>query len=145
MWKRVQIHIASCGRSSTTQQSDEPVHKDIFPTIHQGRKYRIVVVPAPTATQEVGIFHRFVCIEGAAEGVYAHLLQAFDKRIHIIGVESRVESTHTVDISGERMVLYATRIAEFGFELMRAAEPIDGCYSGENLHCGGRTHELAFV
>jgi len=65
--------------------------------------------------------------------------------MHIIGVKTRVEAAHTVNIAHKRAAVYTAGIAEIGLEAVASTQFIECCYGGNDLHCRRRTHQLALI
>ena len=111
----------------------------------QGREHRIVVVPAPSLTCQVGVFHRLVCIDIASNGVHSHLAHALHEGSHVVVIEARIEASDAIDVAMERTVTNLAGIAKLGLELIAAAKLVDGSNGCQHLHGGGRTEELALA
>ena len=127
------------------QLAKESIHKQVFPSEHQWREHRVVIIPAPSLAQEVVVLHRAVGIDAALDAIHTQFLQAGDERRHVVGVESRVHAAHAVDVAIEHAVLHRARIFEGGLKLIRAAQLIQCGNRRHEFHGAGRSHQLAFT
>ena len=116
------------------QVAHKALYERVFPTDEQRREHGVVVVPAPSGAELVGVFHRLVGVDIAANGVDAHLVDCFDEGAHVVGVEARVEAAYAVDVARKRAVAHFAGIAQLGLELIAAAQTVDGCYRRDEFH-----------
>ena len=131
--------------SVVNELADEAIDKLRVATDGQWRQRRIVVVPTPSLTQEVGILHAAVCHDAAADRVYAHAADTLHEGIHVVNVETRIETAHAVEIARQGVVFYLSGIIELGAKLVGAAQLVDGGDGGEKLHGRCRTQHLVLV
>ncbi len=98
----------------------------------------VVVVPTPSLTKLLVIFHRHIADQPAADCVDTHLTQALHEGTHIIGVEPWVESSHAVEVTPERMLFYLAGVHQLSLKLIRVAQFVEGRDRGHHFHgrCG---------
>ncbi len=131
--------------ADVTELGEETVHEDVLSGEHQRREHRVVVIPAPSLAQQVGILHRTVGIYAATDGVHAHLLQTVGESRQVVGIEPRVHTADAVHVAREYSVLYRARVFQLGLELVGSAQLVEGGDGGEEFHRTGRAHQLAFT
>ena len=117
----------------------------VFTPVHQGRQHGIVVVPTPSFTQHVKVFHTFVGIQIAAYGVHPKRFHVMGKSTHVISTKLRIKAPNAVEIAREGAILYRSGVIECGFELITAPQLVecgDGC---NHFHSAGGAHQLTLV
>ena len=123
----------------------ESFHKQVFLSDEQWGERGVVVVPAPAFAQTCVVFHRCVSNQTSADGVDAHLQDAFDKGPHVVVVETGIHTAHAVEVASENVALDETRVVERGAELVTSAQLVDGGDGRHELHGRGGAQRLAFT
>ena len=102
--------IASAVLPGTPQTVKQTLGEVIFTRNEQRREHRIVIVPAPTFTQPVGVLHRNVGIQAARYRVDAERTQTVNKAVHITPAERRVETATAIEVAVEHVTVHRARM-----------------------------------
>ena len=69
---------------------------------HQkGRKYRIVIIPAPTLAKTCLVFHRYIGDNLASDSVDTKTAHTLCKGVHVVAAKTGVHASYTVDVTNE--------------------------------------------
>ena len=124
---------------------DETVEELDITTDRQGRQFRVIIIPTPSLSQQVGILHREIGNDTATDGVNTHQLHTLHKRFQVIVIKGRIEASHTIEIPVKGVILYAACIIELRTKLIGASKTVECRDCRNQFHGRGRTQRLSLV
>ena len=127
------------------EERGEALHEVVLAIDEQGGQAGIVVVPTPTLTEQERVLEGLVGHDATANRVDADGANLIDEIVHIAVVEGRVHTADANEVADERAPDDFALVAQFGRELMVAAEEVERGNRREQFHRRGRAHPLAVV
>ena len=110
------------------------LNKVVFTAQQQRRQCWVIIIPAPSFAIHLVILHALIGIDVTTYGVYPHLAYRLNKGAKVVEVEARVEASHAIYITVQRVVFNLSCIAQFGIKLVATPQTVEGRDGRNQFH-----------